>query len=102
MPGVHLAGATTIQLTDDQRRQASNPSRLWAQGGVPGDPVLANKFPGPEFAFGTLRCASDNLNGDNVEFIYFPAGVTHVFCYGIYVKPPPTSGTITIRKQVTG
>ena len=59
-------------------------------------------FPGPEYAFGTLRCASDNLNGDNVEFIYFPAGVTHVFCYGIYVKPPPTSGTITIRKQVTG
>ena len=101
VPGVHLAGAT-IQLTDDQRKHASNPSRLWAQGGVPGDPVLANKFPGPEFAFGTLRCASDNLNGDNVEFIYFPAGVTHVFCYGIYVKPPPTSGTITIRKQVTG
>ena len=100
--GVHLAGATTIELTKEQRQQASQPSRLWAQGGVPGDPVLVDKFPGPEYAFGTLRCASDNLNGDNVEFIYFPAGVTHVFCYGIYVKPPPTSGTITIRKQVTG
>ncbi len=102
VPGVRLNGATTIELTKDQRQQASQPSRLWAQGGVPGDPVLANKFPGPEYAFGTLRCASDNLNGDNVEFIYFPAGVTHVFCYGIYVKPPPTSGTITIRKQVIG
>ena len=100
--GVRLAGATTIELTKEQRQQASQPSRLWAQGGVPGDPVLVDQFPGPEYAFGTLRCASDNLNGDNVEFIYFPAGVTHVFCYGIYVKPPPTSGTITIRKQVTG
>jgi uncharacterized repeat protein (TIGR01451 family) len=25
-----------------------------------------------------------------------------VFCYGLYVTPPPTSGTITIQKQVTG
>ncbi len=102
VPGENLLGATTLELTPDQRQQASQPNRLWAQGGVPGDPVLAKKFPGPEYAFGTLRCASDNLNGDNVEFIYYPAGVTHVFCYGIYVKPPPTSGIITIRKQVTG
>lgn len=102
VPGVHLDGATTIELTNAQRQQASQPNRLWAQGGVPGDPVLATPFPGPEYAFGTLRCASDNLNGDNVEFIYFPTGVTHVFCYGLYVKPPPTSGTITIRKQVIG
>jgi len=25
-----------------------------------------------------------------------------VFCYGLYVTPPPTSGTITIQKQVMG
>ena len=37
-----------------------------------------------------------------VEYVFFPAGVRHVFCYGLYVTPPPTSGTITIQKQVTG
>jgi uncharacterized repeat protein (TIGR01451 family) len=97
-----IAGATTIRLTDAQREQASHSGQLWAQGGTPTDPVLAGTFPGPEYGFGALRCAVDALNGDNVEYIYFPAGVTHVFCYGIYVKPPPTAGTITIRKVVTG
>ena len=97
-----VAGATTIELTDDQRAQANNPDQLWAQGGTPTDPVLAGMYPGPEYGFGTLRCATDNLNGDNVEFIYFPAGVRHVFCYAFYVKPPPTTGLITIQKQVIG
>ena len=97
-----VAGATTIELTDDQRAQANNPDQLWAQGGTPTDPVLAQMYPGPEYGFGTLRCATDNLNGDNVEFIYFPAGVRHVFCYAFYVKPPPTTGLITIQKQVIG
>jgi hypothetical protein len=97
-----LDGATTIELTAQERAQASSGSQLWAQGGTPTDPVLAQKFPGPEYGFGTLRCAVDNLNGDNVEYIFFPAGVHHVFCYGLYVKPPPTSGTITIEKQVSG
>jgi uncharacterized repeat protein (TIGR01451 family) len=95
-----LDGATTIELTNAQRQQANTGSQLWAQGGTPTDPVLATPFPGPEFGFGALRCATDDLNGDNVEYIYFPAGVTHVFCYGIYVKPPPTSGLITIKKKV--
>ncbi len=75
---------------------------LWTQGGVPGDPVLTDKFPGPQYGFGALRCATDDVNGDNVEYIYFPAGIKHVFCYGIYVKPPPTSGEITIEKRVVG
>ncbi|MGO9498350.1 MAG: hypothetical protein ACLQA5_16840 [Solirubrobacteraceae bacterium] len=107
VPGAFLAGAVTVYLTRDQIEQAGEPDRLWAQGGIPTDPVLANKFfitaPGdPEYAFGTLRCATDNLNGDNVEFIFFPQGVNHVFCYAYYVKPPPTSGTITIKKDVVG
>jgi uncharacterized repeat protein (TIGR01451 family) len=100
--GQTVAGATTIELTKQQREQASQPSQLWAQGGTPSDPVLAQKFPGPEYGFGTIRCATDDLNGDNVEYIYFPAGVYHVFCYAYYVKPPPTTGLITIEKQVTG
>ncbi len=69
------------------------------QGGVPGDPVLTTKFP-DQYGFAALRCAIDNLNGDNVEFTRFPSGTTHVFCYAYYVTPPPTSGTIIIRKQV--
>ena len=32
-----------------------------------------------EFGFGALRCAIDNLNGDNVEWIQFPAGSHHVY-----------------------
>jgi uncharacterized repeat protein (TIGR01451 family) len=101
VPGQKIAGATTINLTSAQRDQASH-SALWVQGGTPTDPVLAGVFPGPRYGFGTLRCATDNLNGDNVEFILFPQGVTHVFCYAYYVTPPPTAGLITIKKQVVG
>ena len=64
--------------------------------------MLATQYPGPEYGFGALRCATDDLNGDNVEYIYFPTGVTHVFCYGLYVRPSPTAGSITIKKQVSG
>ena len=97
-----IPGAVTIELTDDERKQASTASQLWAQGGTPDDPVLAQQFPGPQYGFAALRCAADALNGDNVEYVYFPAGVTHVFCYAFYVVPPPTSGTITIEKKVVG
>jgi hypothetical protein len=97
-----IAGATTIELTKQERQQATGRDQLWTQGGTPDDPVLAKVFPGPEYGFGALRCATDNLNGDNVEYIYFPAGVTHVFCYGLYVKPSPTAGLITIEKRVSG
>jgi len=97
-----LAGATTIELTPEERAQAGNRSQLWVQGGTPTDPVLAQMFPGPQYGFGALRCATDNLNGDNVEYVFFPTGVRHVFCYALYVTPPPTAGVITIRKQVIG
>ena len=33
----------------------------------------------------------DNVNGDNVEWIGYPSGMTHVFCYAFYVQPPPTA-----------
>ncbi len=97
-----IAGATTIELTATQAELAAKSSSLWIQGGTPTDPVLAG-IPAfaDEFGFGALRCAIDNLNGDNVEWIQFPAGSRHVYCYAYYVTPPPTSGTIIIRKQVT-
>jgi hypothetical protein len=97
-----IAGAVTIELSNDEREQASTANQLWAQGGTPDDPVLAQRFPGPQYGFAALRCATDALNRDNIEYIYFPAGVTHVFCYTFYVVPPPTSGTITIEKKVVG
>ena len=97
--GQTLAGAVTVPLTADQIALAAKANSLWAQGGTPTDPVLNQQYPG-KFGFGALRCAVDVLNGDNVEWIGYPAGAKHVFCYAYYVVPPPTSGTIVIRKVV--
>ncbi len=96
--GNTLLGAVTVTLTDREASLAAS-GNLWVQGGVPGDPVLDSLYPGA-YGFAALRCAIDNLNGDNVEFNRFPSGTTHIFCYAYYVKPPPTSGTIIITKQV--
>jgi hypothetical protein len=97
--GRSIAGAATVELTPQQAAIAARPNSLWAQGGTPPDPILDQPYPG-QYGFGALRCAIDDLNGDNVEWIGFPSGVRHVFCFAYYVKPPPTSGTIIIRKQV--
>jgi hypothetical protein len=97
--GEALAGAVTVALTPGQVALAAKASSLWAQGGTPPDPVLDQAYPG-KFGFGALRCAVDILNGDNVEWIGYPTGARHVFCYAYYVVPPPTSGTIVVRKAV--
>jgi uncharacterized repeat protein (TIGR01451 family) len=91
-----IAGATELELTADQlaTAQAGN---LWLQGGTETDPVLDQQYPGA-YGFGALRCATDNVNGDNVEYIKLPT--KHVYCFAYYVQPPPTSGTIVIRKEV--
>ena len=98
--GDTIAGAVTIPLTQEQANIAARPNSLWIQGGTTTDPVLDTLYPG-EYGFGALRCAIDNLNGDNVEWIAFPQGAKHVFCYAYYVKPPPTSGTIIVRKELS-
>jgi uncharacterized repeat protein (TIGR01451 family) len=117
VPGDHqLLGAVNVQLTQaeyDQTLQSINCSipnlpdacqgGLWVQGGTPTDPVLANEFgtpAAPLYGYAALRCAVDNLFGDNAEWVQFPAGAHHVFCYAYYVRPSPSAGTITIRKQV--
>jgi len=97
--GQSIAGAATVELTPEQAAIAAHPDSLWAQGGTTSDPILSVPFPG-QYGFGALRCAIDNLNGDNVEWIGFPSGVSHVFCFAYYVQPPPTSGTIIIHKQI--
>lgn len=99
--GRTIRGATTIRLSPQEALLASRRS-LWIQGGTPTDPILDAEFPGPRYGFGALRCAIDDVNGDNVEFVAYPAGVTHVFCFAYYVEPPPTSGTIVVRKEVRG
>ncbi len=94
-----IYGATTIRLTSAQDDLADQGSKLWLQGGTPEAPLTDPD----EYGFGALRCATDNLNGDNVEWIAYPAdGTKHVFCFAYYVKPPPTSGTIRIEKQLDG
>ena len=98
--GDTIAGAVTITLTQEQANLAAKPNSLWIQGGTTTDPVLNVTYPG-EYGFGALRCAIDDLNGDNVEWIGIPQGSKHVFCYAYYVKPPPTSGTIIVRKQTS-
>jgi uncharacterized repeat protein (TIGR01451 family) len=97
--GAELPGAVTVALTPAQAARATTSSSLWVQGGTPDDPVLDTVFPG-EYGFGALRCAIDNLNGDNVEWIAYPVGARHVFCYAYYVRPPPDAGTIVVRKVV--
>jgi uncharacterized repeat protein (TIGR01451 family) len=97
--GQTLAGAVTVPLTAEQAQRASQSSSLWVQGGEIDDPVLNTPFPG-QYGFAALRCAIDNLNGDNVEYVAYPQGATHVFCFAYYVQPPPTSGTIIVRKVV--
>jgi hypothetical protein len=97
--GATIAGAVTVALTSRQAQAAATANSLWVQGGVPGDPVLGGLFPGA-YGFGALRCGIDALNGDNVEWIGYPTGARHVFCYAYYVTPPPRSGTIVVTKQL--
>lgn len=121
--GKTLPGATTIELTEQELATWNGPGNhhgecggwwypvlpqdvclgLFVQGGTPDDPVLAREFgtvDNPTYAWAALRCANDNNYADNSEFIQFPSGTRHVFCYAYYVKPAPPAGTITIRKQV--
>jgi hypothetical protein len=52
------------------------------------------------YGFGALRCAIDNHNGENIEWISYPQQYTHVFCYYYAVTPAPQDGTIVVRKQL--
>jgi hypothetical protein len=97
-----LEGAATIELGQEEAALARK-GVLWVQGGAPSDPVLFGEpqFDG-KYGFGALRCALDDVNGDTVEWIGFPEGGSHVFCYAYYVTPPPSSGKIVLRKEVQG
>jgi hypothetical protein len=95
--GQQLEGAVTIALTDAQVRRAQSGQSLWTQGGTPSQPLNGLQS---EYGFAALRCAVDNVNGDNVEWIGFPGAARHVFCYYYAVQPPPEAGTIVVRKEL--
>ena len=95
--GRTIDGAVTVELSREQLALAQRGSSLWLQGGTPADPL-----PDPTVhGFGALRCAVDNLNGDNVEWIGYPNGYRHLFCYYLTVQIPPAPGTIRVVKKVT-
>ena len=96
--GQSIAGATTVALTPDQVTAALG-HNLWIQGGTTSDPLVTSSF-GSRYAFGALRCAIDNYNGDNVEWVGFPSGTTNVFCYYYAVDQAPAPGTIVVQKQL--
>ena len=92
-------------MNDHQADRATSDGSLWLQGGTPNYPQLDNLYPG-KYAFAALRCAIDNLNGDNVEWVGYPNAddgtrAHHVFCWAYYINPRPDFGTVTIRKTVT-
>lgn len=93
--GRTIAGAITYNLTPSQISSLTNKT-LWVQGGVPGDPLNGRS----NLSFGTMRCATDNANGDNIEWVGAPAGTRHVFCYAYYVGAAQESGKIIIQKVV--
>ncbi len=94
--GRTLAGAVTVQL-DAGELAAARRNALWVQGGTPTAPLNGLE---EEYGFAALRCARDAVNGDNVETVAYPEGARHVFCYYYAVTPPPTAGTITVRKEI--
>ena len=61
---------------------------------ITGDPNL--------YAFAALRCATDNLNGDNVEFIAYPDGrrEPRVLLTPTTSSPAPKPGKIIVTKQL--
>lgn len=93
--GRKISGAITYNLTATQVAGLSNRTS-WVQGGIPGSPLNGNT----SVAFGTLRCAIDNANADNIEWLGTSGATKHMFCYAYYVDTAEKSGTITIRKVV--
>jgi hypothetical protein len=88
-----LAAGVTIWLSDEQARLAVR-RQLWVQGATPDRPVQ------PGYSFGALRCAVDGRTGGNVQWLTFPPGVRHVYCYAYYVKGRTDGRPVTSTSKV--
>ena len=97
--GEQIQGAVTLELNSDEIKQLNKGSNsFWIQGGSPTKPITD----ADNYGFAALRCATDNLNGDNVEWVAYPPSTRHAFCYAYYVRPrPETPGKIVIKKVLT-
>ncbi|MBO1333688.1 DUF5979 domain-containing protein [Streptomyces sp. VRA16 Mangrove soil] len=93
--GRTLQGAVTVNLTSQEIAAGSG---LVVQGGTKSQPLNGLQ---EQYGFAALRCAQDSINGDNVEYVAFPSGTRHVFCYYYAITPPPDAGTIKVIKKVT-
>lgn len=97
--GRDVQGAITYTLTDAEVAQTTGGKRFWVQGGLRGQPLNGKEN---RYGFAGLRCATDNLNADNVEWVSFANSARHRFCYAYYVTPPPVKATIVVRKVLAG
>ncbi|WP_433056445.1 prealbumin-like fold domain-containing protein [Dactylosporangium sp. CS-033363] len=99
--GSTIDGAVTVTLTDEQAKAAAE-HKLWVQGGTPGDPLMAGAQSGQAgFGFGALRCAVDGHANANVQWIGYPSGARHVFCFAYYVKAAQPAGTLIVRARTS-
>ncbi|WP_353943346.1 hypothetical protein ABII15_18010 [Streptomyces sp. HUAS MG91] len=92
--GRTLDGAVTVSLNSQEIAAGSG---LVVQGGTKSQPLNGLQ---EQYGFAALRCAQDSVNGDNVEYVSFPSGTRHVFCYYYAITPPPDAGTIKVIKKV--
>jgi hypothetical protein len=93
--GANLAGAVTATLTDEQVDLAAK-RQLWIQAGTPEKPVQTKGD-----AFGVLRCGLDGRSGGNVQWVGFPAGSRHAFCFVYYVRGAGDAGALIVRAKPT-
>ena len=94
--GRTLHGAVTVRLNERELAALASGS-LWVQGGTPSEPLNGKQ---EQYGFAALRCAQDAVNGDNVEYVTYPAATRHTFCYYYAVSPPPDSGAIKVVKKI--
>ncbi|WP_372350537.1 hypothetical protein [Streptomyces sp. KL116D] len=92
--GRQLEGAVTVPLNS---AEISASSGLVVQGGTKSATLNGVQ---EQYGFAALRCAQDAVNGDNVEYVTFPSGARHVFCYYYAITPPPDAGTIKVVKEI--
>ena len=96
-----IAGATTIKLTEDQVDSWPR-SRARCGSWAGRRPIRCRGVPAFNDQFASARCAAGSTTSTATTSSGSPSrpAVDHVFCFAYYVTPPPTSGTIIVRKRL--